>query len=477
MFEQRTDSINRSFRHQQSEQLSHALEPCEFPIPRSRPHRPAGAGRAKTSKSIPPKTRSRKSENPNARRSDPSISATSLLAIDKRGLNLDDALKTPLLSKEQEHDLAQLIFRYRGAFQRLILKEPAVIQYLIGLLSQLESKQLRIDAVCNLGMSELEKRRMLEPKIRLSLKTLKRLSKQVRSTTSATESRRLHRKTIRLVEVLMMRPQTLESAPFENPKANELLTRYRRLCQYLTQSNMRLVVQLARQICGNSQVLLDMIQEGNRGLMHAVTKFDHRCNIRFSTYATPWIKQAIFGALPNSQRNIRIPENFRAISRKVRRRVNDIRSGSFECRDADSGRTISLIADEIDMQPTDVERHLCIQRDTCSLDQPVSGSSFDADSNSNLGDVLPDCRETDPPQLAEVHEREQFVRLIMNQSLTRREHDVISLRFGFNDGQHRSFAEVGRVMGLTRQRVCQVEKQALEKLGKVTSRFNLETSC
>lgn len=468
MFEQRSDSINRSFRHQQSEQLSHTLEPCEFPMAKSRPPRPIGSGFSSSPNRISPKTRSQKSP---ATRSRSSIAGRPG-ATDALGLYLNDALNTPLLSREQEHSLAQQIFRYRQAFQRLILKEPAVIEHLAGLLSKWESKQVRIDAICNLGLSESEKRKKLEPKIRLNLKTLKRLPKQVRFATSTAATNRLHKKTVRLVEELMLRPQPFESAPFENPKARELLNKYQQFGQHLTQANLRLVVQIARQICGNSPVLPDMIQEGNRGLMHAVTKFDHRCKIRFSTYATPWIKQAIFGSLANAQRNIRIPENFRATGRKVQRHVNDIRNCNFEFLDTDSGRTISLIADELKMQPNEVEKHMCIQRDTCSLDQPVSGSTDGVESNSSLGDALPDYRRTNPHKLVQIREREQFVRSMMKQTLTRRESDVISLRFGIKDGQDRSFAEVGRVMGLSRQRVCQVEKQALEKLEKVTRHLN-----
>lgn len=475
MFEHQRDSINRSFRHQQSEQLSHALEPCEFPIQKSRPRRSIGSGLANSPQPVPPKTRTRKPGKPSSSLPPRSISNARPIATDEMGCYLADALDTPLLTREQEHHLAKQIFRYRRAFQRLILKEPAVIQYVVGLLSQWESNQLRLDAICNLGLSELDKRKTLEPKIRLNLKTLKRLPKLIRSATTADETKRIHQQAIRLVEDLMIRPQTMELAPFENDKASELLAKYRSLCQYLTQANMRLVVQVARRICGHSPVLLDMVQEGNRGLMHAVTKFDHRCQVRFSTYATPWIKQAVFGALTNFQRNIRIPENFRAVSRTVNRRVNDIRNANFEFRNTDSGRTISLIADEMNMPPTEVEKHLCIQRDTCSLDQPVAGSSVGTQSNSNLADVLPDHRRTDPLKIAQGHEREQFVRSIMKQTLTRREHDVISLRFGIKDGQDRSFAEVGRVMGLTRQRVCQVEKQALKKLEKMTER--LDYSC
>ncbi len=472
MFEQRTNSINGSFRHQQSELLSHALEPGEFPIPKSRTRCATGSGKTHSPQPTCPETRVNRSGTCPSSPTSSSWSSAKPVRNHEPALFLEAALKTPLLTREQEQHLFQQIFRYRQAFQRLILKEPAVVQYVVGLLSQWESNHLRIDAICNLGLSELEKRNKLEPKIRLSLKALKRMPKRIRSASSARESRRLHRKTICLVEDLWIRPQRFESAPFENAMASELLAEYRLLCQYVTQANLRLVVRVARQICGSSPALPDMIQEGNRGLIHAISKFDHQCNVRFSTYATPWIKQAIFGALPNSQRNIRVPENFRAVSRKVQRGVRDLRNTSFELREPDSGQIIALIAKEVKMKPADVERHLCVARDTCSLDQSVGGYAIGAESTSNLVDVLPDHRQISPLDLAHVRERDEFVRSIMSQALTRREHDVISLRFGMEDGEDRSLAEVGRVMGLTRQRVCQVEKQALEKLGKVTHRMD-----
>ena len=475
MFEQPTNSMNQSFRHQQSEQLSHVLEPCETPIRKPRPIRSAG-GRVTTvangSKSGSQHLASSKTRG-SSLTEDPSVSTAKLNGNHELGLYLNEALNSPLLTKQQEQHLARRIARYRRAFERLILKEPAVIEYLVDLFSRWQSKQLRIDAFCNLGLSELEKRRTLEPKIVLNLKTLRRLPKKINSASSAAEARRLHHTSICLVEELSLRPQTFQSAPFENVKAQELLTKYRRLCQDMASSNLRLVVRVARQICGNSPVLLDMIQEGNRGLLHAITKFDYRCNVRFSTYATPWIKQTIFASLANSQRNIRVPENFRAVNRKIQRHVNETNDRRFEFRETDSGRAILLIANDLNMQPMEVERHLRIQRDTSSLDQTAGASDFDNESHSKLGDSLTDPRQTDPGRIAQNNEREQLVRSILKQSLTRRERDVISLRFGFKDGQDRSFAEVGRVMGLSRQRVCQVEKQALQKLSKSTQRLDL----
>ena len=264
----------------------------------------------------------------------------------------------------------------------------------------------------------------------------------------------------------MIRPRPFEIAPFCNPKAAIMLRKYHELCQAMTQANMRLVVQVARKLCGGSPVLMDMIQEGNRGLMHAVTKFDCKRGLRFSTYATPWIKQTIYAALPNSQRNIRVPDNFRTKGRAVQRKMHELLGGgSWSEFDFNSDRVINAIADEMELCPIEVSRILTIQRDTCSLDQPTRGLN----STSTLGELIADASNNSPPMLASERERQQFVWATLHRTLNEREREVISLRFGIGDGKDRSFAEVGRTMGITRERVRQLEKKAIEKLSQLKS--------
>ena len=390
-------------------------------------------------------------------------------------LYLNQALRSPLLSKSEEQQLAQKISRYRIAFQRLILQEPDVLHHLVDMLSKWELKKLRLDAVCNVALSETAKRKTLEPKIRKTLKTLRRMPNAMRklakgglepNESQQREQRKLFRKIVRLVEPLMIRPRPFEIAPFCNPKAAIMLRKYHELCQAMTQANMRLVVQVARKLCGGSPVLMDMIQEGNRGLMHAVTKFDCKRGLRFSTYATPWIKQTIYAALPNSQRNIRVPDNFRTKGRAVQRKMHELLGGgSWSEFDFNSDRVINAIADEMELCPIEVSRILTIQRDTCSLDQPTRGLN----STSTLGELIADASNNSPPMLASERERQQFVWATLHRTLNEREREVISLRFGIGDGKDRSFAEVGRTMGITRERVRQLEKKAIEKLSQLKS--------
>lgn len=441
---------NRLYRHSQSELLSHAIDSRDFPIPQS------GSPNGRI---VDRGTRAEQPLNPLALRStvEQRIHENATDASFGLSLYLRQAFQTPLLTQDEERTLAQQIFRYRQAFQRMIVKEPAVIEYLTDLLSKWESKKCRLDAICNLALSDRANRKVLEPKIRSSLKILRRYPKRLKAAKTPAEVKQIEREMIHLVEELLIRPRHFELSPFENPNAQPLLDEYRMRCQHMTRANMRLVVLVARQLCGRSAVLLDMIQEGSRGLMHAVVKFDHRRQIKFSTYATPWIKQTIFASLPNAQRNIRVPENFRSLGREVQRRMND-HTEAFH----DRGRNMELIADDMKMPLMELERLICVQQDTCSLDQAVG----DGVDTASLGELIPDHRPNNPRRNAHLHERQMFARSLMDEVLNRKEHDVISLRFGIGDGVDRSLAEVGRVMGLTRERVRQLEKKAIGKLGE-----------
>lgn len=448
MLKSKSGTFNRSFRHPQSELLSHAVAPGDFPIPKSgsvsRP-RSRWDGLNETS------TEKKPSENRWAGAESDAPFGLSLY--------LRQALTAPLLTRDQERSITRKISRYRVAFQRLVLQDPAVVTYLTDLLSEWESKTVRLDAVCNLALSDRVQRKILEPKIHTNLEILRGLPKRMKAARASKSVRRLQRTAVHLIEPLMIRPRHFESAPFHNPKATKILAEYRKLCQQLTCANMRLVVLIARRLCGGSPVLLDMIQEGVRGLMHAVTKFDHRRNIKFSTYATPWIKQTIYASLPNAQRNIRVPDNFRSLGREVQRRMSEVAEGHL-----DSGRNISLIAAEMGISASEVERLVSIQQDTCSLDQPQRGST----GASCLGELIADYRADHPWRIADIRERQGFARSLMDDVLVGKEHEVISLRFGITDGIDRSLAAVGREMGLTRERVRQLEKKAIEKMGAAT---------
>lgn len=349
------------------------------------------------------------------------------------GYYIQAAARIPRLGLEKEISLAKQIFRYRQAFHRMVLRDPNVVRYIIDQIHQWESGPLRFDAVFDLAMNNTAVRKSLEPRVRANVPTLQQLVAQLDTAESSLEQRRLQNKIIRLIEELSIRNRHFENAPNADPKARWLLNTYRNLCSEMASANLRLVVSVANKICGGTPLLMDMIQEGSHGLMRAVIKFDYRRKIKFSTYATLWIRQAILSTLPNVNRNIRFPGHLRTHS--ARQSLIEKEQGTYKAK--------SLID---------------ASKDTQSLDQPMEG-----DETIALAYLLKDHRKTNPHLLAEQREAKQLI-ISSLKALSERERIVISLRYGIDDGRDRSLIEIGRHLELTRERVRQIEKEAVQKL-------------
>ena len=246
--------------------------------------------------------------------------------------------------------------------------------------------------------------------------------------------------------------KAVELSPEEEARLNKLVEVGENAKKALVEANLRLVVSIAKRHSGKGLSFLDLIQEGNLGLLKAVEKFDYRKGYKFSTYATWWIRQAITRAIADQARTIRIPvhmvETIHKVARVSRRLLQELGHEP----------SVDEIAKAMNISPERVREITKIALDPVSLEMPIG-----EEEDSHLGDFIPDDDSPSPSDaVSHTMLREQLFEVL--HTLTPREEQVLKLRFGLEDGRMRTLEEVGSVFNITRERIRQIEAKALRKL-------------
>lgn len=425
---------------------------------------------------------------------------------------------TPLFTRQEELAVARRIEEARKRLRHALLGTDYVLQAAVAMLGKVARGQMRLENVCEGTFTLDEQKRRLMALVATNVRTLQSLMRRNRADFAAAVSKRssperrqqarrrfLFRqaKAIRLVEETLIRRPHLEfvagrlqqiaqqmdalagelvelrqgADPVRAGEARKELRRLMRIThetparlrrrlaniaalrqihdtarRELSTANLRLVVAIAKRYRNRGLSFLDLIQEGNTGLLRAVDKFQSVRGFKFSTYATWWIRQAISRAIADHSRTIRIPVHMLTTVDKV------LMAGRREAQQRNRRPTLEETAKAAGVSVAAAGRAIKISRRMLSLDEPVGD-----ETENYLGELLPDHRYSDP--LAEINRDSLKVGITqVLQSLNYREREIIRLRYGLSDGCAYTLSEVGKIFSVTRERIRQIECDALRKL-------------
>ncbi len=388
--------------------------------------------------------------------SDPSSDTSSAKSENLVHIYLQEVKRTPLLQANEEKTLARRIARLQQAFRRITLSDANILNMFVEQLCEILAGHRKIDQLLDVPPNDVAEKNRLLSLLEIHVPTIQKL--MTRSETNETDQRRDRFKMIRLFGELQIRHEQYELMAFSNcgdnvvkQKLESIQRRYRIAIEKLIRANLRLVVSIAKKYAYHGHDLLDVVQEGNRGLLRAVSKFQVERGLKFSTYATWWIRQAILKKIPNSGRTIRIPEQHFSTAKKIDQ------ARELLWKQQERNPSHEEIFESLGFSPRSKDQLRSIINDTISIEQKPAGA------DTAFKNILMDRYSS--PVRGNVSTTVEVGSLL--QSLNPRERRTIELRFGLDGNENHSLAEVGRLLGLTRERIRQIERTAISKMRKL----------